>query len=23
MLHCPSCQATKIVKNGRIHNGKQ
>ncbi|NJN72500.1 MAG: hypothetical protein HC799_06620, partial [Limnothrix sp. RL_2_0] len=22
MLHCPSCQATKIVKNGRIHNGK-
>ena len=23
MLHCPSCQSTKIVKNGRIHNGKQ
>ena len=23
MLHCPSCQTTKIVKNGRIHNGKQ
>ena len=23
MLHCPSCQSTQIVKNGRIHNGKQ
>jgi transposase-like protein len=23
MLHCPSCQSIKIVKNGRIHNGKQ
>ena len=23
MLTCPSCQSTHIVKNGRIHNGKQ
>lgn len=23
MPHCPSCQSTKVVKNGRIHNGKQ
>ena len=22
-LTCPSCQSTHIVKNGRIHNGKQ
>jgi transposase-like protein len=21
--NCPSCQSTHIVKNGRIHNGKQ
>ena len=23
LLHCPSCQSIKVVKNGRIHNGKQ
>ena len=23
MPHCPNCQSTKVVKNGRIHNGKQ
>ena len=23
MLQCPSCGSTQIVKNGRIHNGKQ
>ena len=23
MPHCPHCQSTKVVKNGRIHNGKQ
>ncbi len=22
-LHCPSCQSKTIVKNGKIHNGKQ
>lgn len=22
-LTCPRCQATRIVKNGRIHNGRQ
>ncbi len=22
-LSCPTCQSTHIVKNGRIHNGKQ
>ena len=22
-LHCPSCQSNKVVKNGKIHNGKQ
>ena len=21
--HCPNCQSTQVVKNGRIHNGKQ
>jgi hypothetical protein len=21
-LHCPTCQATQIIKNGSIHNGK-
>jgi len=23
MPPCPSCDATQVVKNGRIHNGKQ
>ena len=23
MPHCSNCQSTKVVKNGRIHNGKQ
>jgi transposase-like protein len=23
MLACPNCASQKIVKNGRIHNGKQ
>ncbi|AFY36527.1 Insertion element protein [[Leptolyngbya] sp. PCC 7376] len=23
MPHCPNCQSTNVVKNGRIHNGKQ
>ena len=23
MPHCPNCHSTKVVKNGRIHNGKQ
>ena len=23
MLICPNCQSIQIVKNGRIHNGKQ
>ncbi|AFY39573.1 IS1 transposase [[Leptolyngbya] sp. PCC 7376] len=23
MLRCPNCQSTKVVKNARIHNGKQ
>ena len=23
MLRCPSCQGEQVVKNGRIHNGKQ
>jgi len=23
MLRCPSCQSDHVVKNGRIHNGKQ
>jgi transposase-like protein len=23
MPHCANCQSTKVVKNGRIHNGKQ
>jgi insertion element IS1 protein InsB len=22
-MNCPSCQSSKIVKNGLIHNGKQ
>ena len=22
-LHCPNCQSKKVVKNGKIHNGKQ
>ena len=22
-LHCPTCTSIEIVKNGRIHNGKQ
>ena len=22
-LHCPTCQSNRIVKNGKIHNGKQ
>jgi transposase-like protein len=21
-MHCPNCQATQIIKNGTIHNGK-
>ena len=21
-MHCPNCQATQIIKNGSIHNGK-
>ena len=21
-MHCPSCQATQIIKNGTIHSGK-
>ncbi|BAY56065.1 hypothetical protein NIES2135_28930 [Leptolyngbya boryana NIES-2135] len=23
MLSCPSCESKHVVKNGRIHNGKQ
>lgn len=23
MLNCPTCTSARIVKNGRIHNGKQ
>ncbi len=23
MLICPNCQSIRVVKNGRIHNGKQ
>ena len=23
MLLCPKCQSKRVVKNGRIHNGKQ
>ena len=23
MMSCPSCESKRIVKNGRIHNGKQ
>ena len=23
MINCPNCSSEKIVKNGRIHNGKQ
>ncbi len=23
MSHCPTCTSVRIVKNGRIHNGKQ
>lgn len=23
MVACPSCESQRIVKNGRIHNGKQ
>jgi insertion element IS1 protein InsB len=23
MPHCPDCESKKVVKNGRIHNGKQ
>ncbi len=23
MLNCPTCPSARIVKNGRIHNGKQ
>ena len=23
MLNCPRCNSARIVKNGRIHNGKQ
>ena len=23
MLNCPKCKSARIVKNGRIHNGKQ
>jgi transposase-like protein len=23
MLNCPKCNSARIVKNGRIHNGKQ
>lgn len=23
MINCPNCSSNKIVKNGRIHNGKQ
>ncbi|MBE9031392.1 IS1 family transposase, partial [filamentous cyanobacterium LEGE 11480] len=22
-VRCPSCQSTQVVKNGKIHNGKQ
>ena len=22
-LHCPACQSKAVVKNGKIHNGKQ
>jgi len=23
MLNCPNCESEEVVKNGRIHNGKQ
>ncbi|MEM9809356.1 MAG: IS1 family transposase, partial [Cyanobacteria bacterium P01_D01_bin.56] len=23
LLHCPDCGSSNIVKNGKIHNGKQ
>ena len=23
LLSCPDCESTNVVKNGRIHNGKQ